>query len=531
MKIDIFNIDEFVKVNRSPRVSNPVYFNFDKTPTVDGLFSYELFGSTDLERKNIFGYVELFDNYIHPIIFSMMTSRMGSFRQILTGEKYAVIVDKKIKIVDEDFPGAESGLDFFYDHFEEIKWIDEFEEAETESIDRKKRLKFLESLTKDEFFVRKWLIIPPFYRAVNTEDRTMGDNINKLYTELISRTNSMDIGAGFGMFGAQSKYRIQQLLLEIYLETIRPIKGKNSLVRKHLLGKTIDYTSSNVITSPEISKAERPEDLPVKFGYGAFPLATIISLFHPFFVNVLTDTLTDFVGLISDVYSKEITRIDKGQYSTDVVEKLVKMFIKSETERFNPILIHYVNTAGEKIQREFIITEYRSKADLDSDNGIDRPLTLTDIFYLAAIEITEDKHVYVTRYPVTNFQNIYPSKINILTTSKTRDVYIRIGDNIEFMKQYPCIKFDGDPKPSPKTHYGFYNVLIPGNIYLKALGGDYDGDMLYLKGLFTKEANAEAERLIYSKSNILNASGGGSRGITKIGKEAVLALFELTKES
>ena len=91
-----------------------------------------------------------------------------------------------------------------------------------ESIDRKKRLKFLESLTKEEFFVRKWLVIPPFFRAVNTEDRTMGDNINKLYTELISRTNSMDIGAGFGMFGAQSKYRIQQLLLEIYLETIRP---------------------------------------------------------------------------------------------------------------------------------------------------------------------------------------------------------------------------------------------------------------------------------------------------------------------
>ena len=98
------------------------------------------------------------------------------------------------------------------------------------------------------------------------------------------------------------------------------------------------------------------------------------------------------------------------------------------------------------------------------------------------------------------------------------------------MKEYPTVKFEGDPKPSPKTHYGFYNVLIPGNIYLKALGGDYDGDMLYLKGLFTKEANLEAEKLIYSKSNILNASGGGSRGITKIGKEAIMTLFELTKE-
>ena len=163
-----------------------------------------------------------------------------------------------------------------------------------------------------------------------------------------------------------------------------PIKGKNSLVRKHLLGKTVDYTSSNVITSPEISKAERPEDSPVKFGYGAFPLATVISLFHPFFVNVLTDTLTDFVDPISDVYSKEISRINRGQYSVDVVEKLIKMFIKSETERFNPLLIEYINNEGEKVERELLITEYRSKADLDADKGIDRPLTLTDIFYLSS---------------------------------------------------------------------------------------------------------------------------------------------------
>ena len=62
------------------------------------------------------------------------------------------------------------------------------------------------------------------------------------------------------------------------------------------------------------------------------------------------------------------------------------------------------------------------------------------------------------------------------------------------------------------------------------LVGDYDGDMLYMRALFTKEANDEAEKLIWAKTNMLNAQGEPSRGLSKIGKECVLGLYELTKE-
>ena len=54
--------------------------------------------------------------------------------------------------------------------------------------------------------------------------------------------------------------------------------------------------------------------------------------------------------------------------------------------------------------------------------------------------------------------------------------------------------------------------------------------MLYMRGVFTQEANAEAEKLIWAKTNMLNAKGEVSRGIAKIGKDCVLGLFELSKE-
>lgn len=62
------------------------------------------------------------------------------------------------------------------------------------------------------------------------------------------------------------------------------------------------------------------------------------------------------------------------------------------------------------------------------------------------------------------------------------------------------------------------------------LVGDYDGDMLYMRGVFTQEANAEAEKLIWAKTNMLNAKGEVARGLAKVGKEAVMGLYELTKD-
>lgn len=64
---------------------------------------------------------------------------------------------------------------------------------------------------------------------------------------------------------------------------------------------------------------------------------------------------------------------------------------------------------------------------------------------------------------------------------------------------------------------------------MDSLGGDYDGDMLYMRAVFSQEANAEADRLIWAKTNMLNAEGQISRGLSKVGKECVMGLFELTK--
>lgn len=550
MKIDLFNIDKFIEANHCPEVTNPIFFNYDQTPTADGLFSYELFGISDDDRKNIFGYIDLGGHYIHPMIYSLLTARFGSFRDILTGNKYAVIADKKIKIVPEDFDGAETGLDFFYDHYEEINWIDNLEEAEMDSLDKKTRLKFLKSLKKDEFFVSKWLVLPPFYRAASADSQSMGDSINNLYKDLISRTRSMKTGFSISLFGDETKLKIQNTLRDLYLTTLAPASGKNlifekgkvdgtlkgssknSLIRKHLLGKTVDYTASAVITAPEISGAKNPNTTPAPFGYSRFPLATLLSLFQPFIVAGGVLLLEEMLNSFYNTNYTDIKKIDLNQFNAEFVSKLIKKYIKSLDERFSLIPeFTYIDKEGKEVKAHFIM--YKAETKGKSKNNLywySQKMTLTDFFYLIACEQLYDKHVYVTRYPVTNFQNIYPSKVLIMSTVKTKEMAIKYSDeatDVEYFDEYPIVPLDDKTKTIDSD---FLDVMYPGNAPLGAIGGDYDGDMLYMKSVFSKEANEEAERLIYSKTNILKADGKVSRSLADIGKDCVMGLYELTKD-
>jgi hypothetical protein len=109
----------------------------------------------------------------------------------------------------------------------------------------------------------------------------------------------------------------------------------------------------------------------------------------------------------------------------------------------------------------------------------------------------------------------------------TKDGTIEVSDQTSTYDEYPSI-----PKNGVKSiDSEFVDVMYPGNTPLAAIGGDYDGDMLYMKSVFSKEANEEADRLIKAKSNILNASGKPSRGLGSIGKDCIMGIYEITKDA
>jgi len=72
----------------------------------------------------------------------------------------------------------------------------------------------------------------------------------------------------------------------------------------------------------------------------------------------------------------------------------------------------------------------------------------------------------------------------------------------------------------------FIDTVTMSNLYLAGLGGDYDGDQVTLKGVYSQEACAEAEKIMKSKAHILSIYGQNMRKTTN---EGVQTLYMLTK--
>ena len=53
--------------------------------------------------------------------------------------------------------------------------------------------------------------------------------------------------------------------------------------------------------------------------------------------------------------------------------------------------------------------------------------------------------------------------------------------------------------------------MILSNLYLKGMGGDYDGDTIIIKGVYTEEANKELDQFMDSKQNYLDFGGKPSK--------------------
>lgn len=125
----------------------------------------------------------------------------------------------------------------------------------------------------------------------------------------------------------------------------------------------------------------------------------------------------------------------------------------------------------------------------------------------------EDKHVYVTRYPLDNYNGQFPARVAISTTVKTEPVIIGTTE----YRFFPTI--EGDPANS------FMDTMQFSNTYLGPMNGDYDGDQISVKPVYTKEANADCERRIKSPAYILSVQG---KMLRELSKDFVITAYNFT---
>ena len=415
LKVKLPDVEDFVKKNDVKEITNPVFFIRDGIPTPDGLLSNEIFGITKEERANIWGYIDLQGTYLHPLVYKLWGKMDSSIKNIVHGLKSYNIDSHGYIIEDEK---GETGLDFLVKNIEKIKI------KESDSRERRNNIKFIMS-NKDRIFIKKMLIIPPFYRDVlSGKGKVEVGQLNKYYSSLLVATKSLRETQDMGFsLGDATKGRVEELLLNIYKcitgtsnvpEDGVGLSGKLGLISMNALAKTVDYGTRLILSAPQL-KVERLEDIMVDMEHCALPLASAIVNFKPFVVfQVKRFFENEFGGGTTLQFIGKGGKLVQGTpkdpmvvFSDERIEQELKKFVYGFSNRFEEVIVPVITEDGKEHQASMVFKgrnitpEQYQRGEVEGESSlINRKLTWCDILYMATCEAVSDKCVLITRYPI-----------------------------------------------------------------------------------------------------------------------------------
>lgn len=520
LSIDLLNPSKLIQVNELKEIKNPVVFVRDNIPTEDGLLSNDIFGISKNDRGGIFAYIDLTRSFLHPLVYKIWGSMDKNIKNIVHGTKNYKINDKGNLIEDDN---GRTGLDFL----ESI--IGKIHIKRTGSRRRDTYIKFLEK-NRNNLFIKQCIVIPAYYRDVNTNDGYVGiGDINKLYNSLLISVRALRDTADYGIsMSDATNGRVQETLVSIYdwFSDEPNLSKKHGIIRRSVLSKTTDYSSRLVISAPDLDY-NRPEDRLVDLDHSAVPLASTCVNFYPF---ILFHLRTFFQNEFSsgtypyiDSKTKEVKHVTLKdidiEFSDDRLKQEIDRYIRGFSNRFIPIEIP--NKEGKKLYMRF---KGRNVSPENIDNPGNSPLlqrriTWCDLLYMAATESVKGKHVLLTRYPLTDYFGQFPTKVVVSSTKKTEPMFI----NNTLYKHYPRIREEDIGSNTSNT---FIDTLQLSNLHLAIIGGDYDGDQLSVKGVFTDEANKELDKHMNTLTHYIGVDGINVRISSN---EAIQAIYNLTK--
>lgn len=523
MKIDLIPIKKFIIVNNLKEVTDPILFEKGAIPSPNGLLSNEIFGSTLEERKRNFAFIRLNGHFLDPLIYKLLKRTDNRFVSIVHGTKNFIINESGELIEDEE--KGKTGLEFLYKNWEKINF------KKNSSKIRAERIDVLNAFDKDTLFCEFWIVQPAFYRDVNLESKENGKmshhEINDLYSKLIRLASVLNDSNNFDFIMNNTRSKIQDTLVDIYNLCKTKLEKKHGLIRKSLLSKNIDYGSRSVIATYNFD-SETPEEMLVDFFHSGIPLEQVCSTFLPFITAWLKRF---FQREIESMGAKYPVRLKDGKmiyvnienpelyFNEDYIKKKIDRFVFSPTHRFDKIELP---VKDERVKGEVYLT-FTGRFITDKEPELEspiskRPATWCDVLYQAAVDVTSDKMTWITRYPILDYFGTLTTEIRVLSTRKTVPMFV--GNKV--YKNYPSIDIN---LPKEKISTEFIDTIMLSNLYLAGLVGDYDGDQVTNRSVFTQEANLESKEIMKRKSNLLNIEGKNMRRTTN---EAVQAIYTLT---
>lgn len=493
-----------------------------------GLYSTEIFGALGTNTRLIkHSFIDVRTTIMHPKVYNELTRIKGLYGGLLKGTIYAVFDPTLQDFVKSDIVDGETGYSFFMKHFSQIKF------TLNDSITREERIKLVKQYTSTCMY-RYIVVMPAGLRDITTneEGRIVEDDINGLYRKMIRQANTISL------FGNEEnspvldtvRWNLQNTFNQIYDYIESLLSGKKGLLLGKWASRVVQSGTRNVITAMDVI----PKFIGAKDAIGinhtavglhqfmkSEPEISIYCIKNSPIKESLENLPSSMVVVDKKTWHKKViqpTIATSEKWASEAgIEKLITGYAKLNA-RHKPILA----------DDNYMALLYRDKKsykvfyDIDElpehlDKGNVKPITWTEMFYIAVYERAKELTANNTRYPISTVGSIYPSFIYLQTTAKTENL-LPLDDDWVIMPEASAAN------AMPILGEPFYDSMSIHHAHMPSteLNADLDGDVMSFIAQSTDESIQETTDFLYSKDAYINAEGGLRYGVCNTLSEMVL---------
>jgi hypothetical protein len=208
--------------------------------------------------------------------------------------------------------------------------------------------------------------------------------------------------------------------------------------------------------------------------HSAVPIAQCCSLFYPFIEswmkNFFNREIINDPNMIT-FYNKETKQEFTGvlsapeiQFSDKNIRKMINDYCLNFDSRFRLIEVMVESPADKKkALKANLILKGKIILENNVQTVLNRAMTITDLLYLACVEVCEHRHVMVSRYPVGTDKSIYFSLINVQSTVD----HIHTIINGKEYPRYPKIDLNTE---HDRVGVQFVDTLVLSNSHCDGMG-------------------------------------------------------------
>lgn len=441
-----------------PIITTDTFEGMTQNLNDEGLFSVEIFGRMgSKERDQIESYIQTKLFIFNPTYFKALVQIKSLYLGIMKGTEYAVWDNSVKDFIKSNILDGQTGYSFFIQHFKDIVL------TTTDSYKRKQRVTLLERF-KDISLTNKVLVVPAGLRDIQFEPSgaVTEPELNELYRKLMFKTRVI---AGGDLDNAESslydtvRWGLQVAFNDIDDYLFDLFDGKGGLYQKKVATRGVVAGTRNVITARKVNRSNLREL------NGVDPNSTDIGLLQSLLayqyvcVNAIVNKYIEDIftpgSQTAKLVNKKTLEYEYVEVSSEIVEKwttatgLGKLFngFANASVRNRPILVkgYYLALVYDDGKDVCVLGDIG-----DLPKGKDRknvkPMTYAELFYLSCHKVIEDQMGQATRYPVTGVGSIFPTNINLLTTTnaKKRNVVDTEWETLEVCNRFPeSIKGEG----------------------------------------------------------------------------------------